>query len=76
MKSVEHRFWMGAIANPPKNEDIYAQLTRGAFLINDFLQNPHFNLFSAKNKAHSALQIIWLVARGISLMSIMGNLED
>ena len=51
-------------------------LEDGAFIVNDFLQNPHFNLFAAKNKAHSALQIIWLVARGISLMSIMGNLED
>ena len=54
---------------------IYLQC-RGAFIINDFLQNPHFDIFAAKNKAHSALQIIWLVARGISLMSIMGNLED
>ena len=51
-------------------------MTRGVFIINEFLQNPHFNLFAAKDKAHSALQIIWLVARGISLMSIMGNLED
>ena len=25
MKSVEHHFWMGAIANPPKNKDRYAQ---------------------------------------------------
>ncbi len=25
------------------NNDRYAQLTRGAFIINDFLQNPHFN---------------------------------
>ena len=33
---------MGAKANPPKSDDRYAQLTRGAFIINDFLQNPHF----------------------------------
>ena len=38
-------FWVGAKANPPKSDDIYAQLTRGAFIINDFLQNPHFNNF-------------------------------
>ena len=37
-----HHFWMGATAtaNPPKRDDRYAQLTRGAFIINDFLQNP------------------------------------
>ena len=32
-----------ATANPPKSDDRYAQLTRGAFVINDFLQNPHFS---------------------------------
>ena len=32
-----------ATANPPKSDDRYAQLTRGAFIINDFLQNPHFS---------------------------------
>jgi hypothetical protein len=37
-----HHFWVGATANPPKSDEIYAQLTRGAFIINDFLQNPHF----------------------------------
>ena len=37
-----HHFWVGATANPPKSDDRYAQLTRGAFIINDFLQNPHF----------------------------------
>ena len=36
-------FWVGATANLPKRDDIYAQLTRGAFIINDFLQNPHFS---------------------------------
>ena len=34
---------VGATANPPKSDDRYAQLTRGAFIINEFLQNPHFN---------------------------------
>ena len=33
---------MGATANPPKSDDRYAQLTRSAFIRNDFLQNPHF----------------------------------
>ena len=36
---------MGATANPPKSDDRYAQLTRGAFIINDFLRNPRFNMF-------------------------------
>ena len=34
---------VGATANPPKSDDRYDQLTRGAFMINDSLQNPHFN---------------------------------
>ena len=29
--------------NPSKRDDRYAQLTRGAFIINDFLQNPNFS---------------------------------
>ena len=37
-----HHFWVGATANPPKSDDRYAQLSRGEFIINDFLQNPHF----------------------------------
>ena len=32
-----------AVAHPPKSDDRYAQLTRGAFIINDSLQNPNFN---------------------------------
>ena len=36
---------MDATANPPKSDDRYAQLTRGAFIINDFLQNPHFRTY-------------------------------
>ena len=46
LQSVEHichHFWIGATANPPKSDDKYAQLTRGAFIINDFLRNPHFS---------------------------------
>ena len=34
---------MGATANLPKSDDRYAQLTRGAIIINDFLHNPHFS---------------------------------
>ena len=34
---------MGATANPPKSDDRYAQLTRGVFIKNHFLQNPHFS---------------------------------
>ena len=32
-------FWMGLLLHPPKKDDKYAQLTRGVFIINDFLQN-------------------------------------
>ena len=32
-----------AYLSSPKSDDRYAQLTRGTFIINDFLQNPHFN---------------------------------
>ena len=33
-----------AYLHPPKSDDRYAQLTRGAFITIDFLQNPHFML--------------------------------
>ena len=42
IEHICHHFWVGATANPPKSDDSYAQLTRGAFIMNDFLQNPHF----------------------------------
>ena len=44
VEHICHHFWLGATANPPKSDDRCAQLTRGAFIINDFLQNPHFSL--------------------------------
>ena len=31
-----------ATANQPKSDDRYAQLTKGAVIINSFLQNLHF----------------------------------
>ena len=40
---------MGLLLHPPKSDDRYAQLTRGAFIINDFLRNPHFSWFLQKN---------------------------
>ena len=46
--SVAHfhpHFWVGATENPPKSEDGNGQLTRVAFKINDFLQNPHLSDF-------------------------------
>ena len=42
IEHICHHFWVDATANPPKSDDRYAQLTRGAFIINDLLQNPHF----------------------------------
>ena len=33
---------VGLLLHPPKSDDKYAQLTRGAFIINDFLRNSHF----------------------------------
>ena len=32
----------GLLLHPPKSDDRYAQLTRGAFILNDFLQNSPF----------------------------------
>ena len=40
--SKDVKMWMGLQLHPPKNDDRYAQLTRGAFTINDFLRNSHF----------------------------------
>ena len=41
---------MGLLLHPPKSDDKYAQLTRGAFIINDFLRNSHFkDLFDKIN---------------------------
>ena len=40
---IEHicqHFSVDATANPPKINDRYTQMTRGAFIVNDFLQNP------------------------------------
>ena len=49
------------IANPPKSDDRYAQLTRGAFIINDYLQNPHFNTLTlSKNDSLCFGQNIFL----------------
>ena len=45
-----HNFLLGATANPPKSDDRYAQLTRGAFMINDFLQNPPFSSHFVDNR--------------------------
>jgi hypothetical protein len=36
--------WSILLLHPPKSDDDrYAQLTRGAFITNDFLRNPHFS---------------------------------
>ena len=35
--------WVGATEEPPKSDDRYVQFTTGAFIINDFLQNPYFS---------------------------------
>ena len=44
VEHLYHHFWVGATANPSKSDDKYAQLTKGAFVINDFLQNPHISM--------------------------------
>ena len=46
IEHICHHLWVGATANPPQSDDRYAQLTRGAFKINDFLLNPHFSIVS------------------------------
>ena len=40
--------------NSKPSDDRYAQPTRGAFIINDFLQNPHFKNrdYLEKNGSH------------------------
>ena len=43
VEQICHHFWVGSTANPPKSDYRYAQLIRGAFIINDFLQNPHLS---------------------------------
>ena len=56
LQSVEHichHFWVGATANPPKSDDRYAHLTRGALIINDFLQNPDFRHTYRKSDIHT-----------------------
>ena len=45
-----HHFWVGATANPPNSDDRHAQLTRCAFIIDDFLQNPHFSNFKKSGR--------------------------
>ena len=42
-----HHFLVGLLLHllhPPKSDDKYPQLTRGAFMKYDFLRNPHFNM--------------------------------
>ena len=45
---IFHHFWVGATANPPKNDDKYAQknvqLVKGSSFPSDFLQNPYFRI--------------------------------
>ena len=43
-RSYKQNLSVGLLLHPPKSNDIYAQLTRGAFITNDFLWNPHFSL--------------------------------
>jgi hypothetical protein len=50
IEHICHHFWVGATANPPISDDRYAQLIRGAFIMNDFLQNPHFRKMNNKGK--------------------------
>ena len=42
---------MGLLLHPPKSDDRYAQLIRGAFIINNFLRIPHFSWFLVQNLA-------------------------
>ena len=49
---------VGLLLHPPKSDDNYAQLTRGAFIINDSLQNPHFS-FHAKFVENASVLLTW-----------------
>ena len=44
-------FIMNVPVAPPKVMTGNRQLTRGAFIINDFLRNPHFNITTNHNAA-------------------------
>ena len=71
LKSVEHICQhlggCNSKLHPPKSDDRYAQLTRGAFIINDFLQNPHFS--AEKNEE-------WFVSLIIILSTSSSNQFD
>ena len=59
---------MGATANPPKSDDIYVQLTRGAFISNDFIQNPHFRqqiIFSKIDCSSMISLLVWIIKENI-----------
>ena len=49
---------VSATANPPKSDDKYAQLTIGAFIMNDFLQNPHFKWNKINKQAGKRWKIV------------------
>ena len=52
-RSYKQNLSVGLLLPPPKSDEIYAQLTRGALIKNHFLQNPHFShltLISVKNR--------------------------
>jgi hypothetical protein len=46
-------------ANPPKSDDRYAQLTRGALIINDFLQNPHIGQTFGQTISYGLKSNLW-----------------
>ena len=41
-RSYKQNLSVGLLLHPPKSDDIYAQLTRGTLITNDFLRNLHF----------------------------------
>ena len=48
---------VGLLLHPPKSDDRYAQLTRGGFIINDFLLNPHFRMYCILSHTYVSFQI-------------------
>jgi uncharacterized Zn-finger protein len=41
-----------------KNEEKSVQLAKGAFMINDFLRNPHFSSFTKKGKLKNHIEAV------------------
>ena len=60
-----------AFVTPPKSDDKYAQLTRSAFIINDFLWNYNFNNMQGKSLAVLFIQmyVMWIIKQSVCYLA-------